>query len=134
MHETLGSLESIARYMPMEQDYTFLMLHEGDLDSPVFRAEAMGHFLERADALEQQGEAMLARKMRRMTGMVDWALIDMHVPNVLAKEGIESLGDIVYKERWPGYHSMCRFYAVNIFWHSRIREFDYYSESLFPQR
>jgi hypothetical protein len=29
-----------------------------------------------------------------------------------------------------GYHSMCRFYAVNIFWHPRIRKLDYYSESL----
>lgn len=25
---------------------------------------------------------------------------------------------------------MCRFYAVNIFWHPRIRKLDYYSKSL----
>ena len=24
---------------------------------------------------------------------------------------------------------MCRFFAVNIFWNHRIRQFDYYSES-----
>lgn len=34
--------------------------------------------------------------------------------------------DPVYAEYWPGYHSMCRFYASFIFQHPRLRDLTYY--------
>jgi hypothetical protein len=98
----LGSLESLALYMPMENRYKFIFMHEGDLGSPVYQQEVKDQWLERAHQIEESN-APLAAKMRAMGEDIEFMLVDLHVPNdvaQLARAG--EFKDVIYGNRWPG--------------------------------
>ena len=160
IRETLASLESLARYMPMEQAYSFILVHSGDLAGLAAQQEVLSRWNERIEELHQAGEVTLGSKMKVMAEGMEFLKIDMDAPVEVQRRGMEAWDDVVFGgDTWPGtsylsqhdcyahsqwsslvppldmtyanqagYHSMCRFFAVDIFWNHQIRQFDYYSE------
>lgn len=103
IRETLASLESLARYMPMEQAYSFILIHSGDMAGPDVQRELLAAWEDRIEELERADEAGLAGKMRAMGRGIEFVQIDMSAPGDLQREGINHRDDIVFGgNMWPG--------------------------------
>ena len=100
-----SSLESLARFMPMAQPYTYLFFHQGDLNSLTTQRMFTEQWLERADHFDEHGETALAAKMRVMSETFEWSEINMSAPDDVARHGLEhyqGLGKVMWDNRWPG--------------------------------
>ena len=99
------SLESLARFMPMLQPYTFIFFHQGDLNSLETHRMFKEQWLDRAEHFDGLGQHELAAKMRVMSETFVWAEINMSAPDEVARHGLEhyqGLGKVMWDNRWPG--------------------------------
>ena len=102
MLQTLGSLESLALYMPMNNRYKFLFMHEGDLGSPVYQQDVKDQWNVRIGQIEEENPG-LAAKMTAMAEDIEFILVDLHAPNEIAQLArAGELKDAVYGNRFPG--------------------------------
>lgn len=101
--DTLASMESIAKHMPMNQPYPMIWLHDGELSGPIQDA-IVDLWNNRSYELEGQGEVHLAKKMRKMIKYIEFPEVNMQIPDRLAARIQHDRGyeGIVVPERWPG--------------------------------
>jgi hypothetical protein len=97
-------MESVLTHMPMENPYPFLLLHEGDIVSPALKQEFFEQWLRRADEVILAGQVTLGRKMKYMVDYIEFPEVNLNVPREVAREGLEALGEVFDKWRWPGGH------------------------------
>ncbi|RSH85788.1 hypothetical protein EHS25_003929 [Saitozyma podzolica] len=124
--DTLASLETLARNVPFEHPYPILFLQSGDFDDPVLQDAMVARWLERIDELHLASEKpSVLQRMETMAELIEFVRVDF-TPNLEAlRAGVEGLKPF-FPTVWPGYHSMCRFFTVEVFKHPRIRDLDYY--------
>jgi hypothetical protein len=158
--DTLASLETLARNVPFEHPYPILFLQSGDFDDPVLQDAMVARWLERIDELRLASEKpSILQRMETMAELIEFVRVDFTPNHEALQAGVEGLKPF-FPTVWPGestltdravahlppkllmrillllsgYHSMCRFFTVEVFKHPRIRDLDYYSESDEAQR
>lgn len=95
-------MESLARYMPMEQDYSFIFMHAGELAGAQVQQMTRDRWAERARDVEIAGEDALAKKMRAMGTGIEFLEINMEAPEGVARKGRAGMGEVVFANVWPG--------------------------------
>ena len=113
MQTVFASLESLARYMPMEQAYSFILMHQGDLSAVSVQESIRQRWADRAEQVAEGGEVALADKMREMAKGIEFLEINMDAPTSVAKKGIDGWEDVVFKNVWPGASS---FFPAPLVW------------------
>ncbi|CDZ96241.1 NEDD8-activating complex, APP-BP1/UBA5 component [Phaffia rhodozyma] len=136
--DLLAALESIMRYIPFSQVYPTVLIHEGDYNSFAAKKAFLHRWNDRILALRQTAEMdngeneeyfnriILAKKMEAFGEQFEFLAINMNAPEEFKDLLSDETKEVVDKNRWPGYHAMCHFFAVEIFNHPRIRDLDYY--------
>ena len=86
----------------MEQAYSFILLHSGDLAGPDTQRETLSAWAERAEELTGLGQGDLAGKMKVMGQGIEFVQIDLAAPVEWQREGIRHRDDVVFDGVWPG--------------------------------
>jgi hypothetical protein len=98
----------------MEQAYSFIFMHSGDLASHLVQTSVRARWDERAAEVADAGEVDLADKMREMGKGIEFLEINMDAPESVARKGRDGLGDVVFANVWPGAYILIFGQAVEL--------------------